>query len=286
MLKRLALALVFALSAIGAAVQPAAAEGSGGAHLEDFGTIVIEVQIPGSSGGGGRGQGSAGGGGSAPSGCFTGSGSELPCIQWGLAWRPDLQCYARVKPYQPPLTDPVWEGNTTGTIIECRTGTEGGWSNTWDLWAAAAQLAAPPDPAELARRAVERMQLEAIRMGTFPEQAERAPRDLGYVGWNSWMWVSNPTPANWWLDDRDGEWTIGVQGGYQAEGMENMPESLFGPGWIAVNGDYGYRCACLKVDTDRKTSRIRQIHAARPLPMRKCEADKALKKAVKNARMP
>ena len=98
--------------------------------------------------------------------------------------------------------------------------------------------------------------------------------------------LSNPTPANWWLDDRDGEWTIGVQGGYQAEGMENMPESLFGPGWIAVNGDYGYRCACLKVDTDRKTSRIRQIHAARPLPMRKCEADKALKKAVKNARMP
>ena len=98
--------------------------------------------------------------------------------------------------------------------------------------------------------------------------------------------LSNPTPANWWLSDRDGEWTIGVQGGHQAEGMENMPESLFGQGWIAVNGDYGYRCACLKVDTDRKTSRIRQIHAARPLPMRKCEADKALKKAVNDARMP
>jgi len=181
---------------VGASVRPASAEGSGGAFLNED-TIVVSVNVPGSSGGGGRGQGSAGGGGSAPSGCFTGGGAELPCTQWGLAWRPDLQCYARVKPYQPPLTDPVWEGNTTGTIIECRIGTEGGWSNTWDLWAAAAQLAAPPDPAELARRAVERMQLEAIRMGTFPEQAERAPRDLGYVGWNAWMWVSNPTPSTW-----------------------------------------------------------------------------------------
>jgi hypothetical protein len=26
-------------------------------------------------------------------------------------------------------------------------------------------------------------------------------------------WFSNPTPANIWLYDRDGDWTIGVQGG-------------------------------------------------------------------------
>jgi Protein of unknown function (DUF4087) len=31
-------------------------------------------------------------------------------------------------------------------------------------------------------------------------------------------WFSNPTPANASLFDRDGEWIIGVQGGYQAEG--------------------------------------------------------------------
>ncbi|HYG29015.1 MAG TPA: DUF4087 domain-containing protein, partial [Allosphingosinicella sp.] len=31
-------------------------------------------------------------------------------------------------------------------------------------------------------------------------------------------WLDNPTPANWWLTDRDGEWLIGAQGGYQAPG--------------------------------------------------------------------
>ena len=31
-------------------------------------------------------------------------------------------------------------------------------------------------------------------------------------------WFSDPTPANASLYDRDGEWIIAVQGGYQAEG--------------------------------------------------------------------
>lgn len=31
-------------------------------------------------------------------------------------------------------------------------------------------------------------------------------------------WFANPTPANAWLLDRHGQWTIGLQGGYQAEG--------------------------------------------------------------------
>lgn len=177
---------------------PAWAEGSGGAFLNED-AVVVSIQVPGSSGGGGvgGGQGSAGRGGSAPSGCYTAMGTEVPCYQWGLAWRPDLQCYARVKAAQPPLTDAIWNGRTDGSIVECRNGVEGGWSTTWDIWVAALQLPAPPDPAELARRAVERMQLAAIRMGTFPEQAERAPRDLGYVGWNVWMWVSNPSPSTW-----------------------------------------------------------------------------------------
>jgi hypothetical protein len=90
--------------------------------------------------------------------------------------------------------------------------------------------------------------------------------------------LTNPTPANWWLTDRDGEWTIGVQGGYQAEGMENMPESLFGRGWVRTNGYYGHRCACLGVDTDRRSMRILSIHSARALPMKRCDADPALRK--------
>lgn len=98
--------------------------------------------------------------------------------------------------------------------------------------------------------------------------------------------LSNPTPGNWWLADRDGEWVIGVQGGYQAEGMENMPEELFATGWVRTNGSYGYRCACLSLDRDRKTMRIRPIAASKALPMRKCTADRALAKALRAARAP
>lgn len=31
-------------------------------------------------------------------------------------------------------------------------------------------------------------------------------------------WFENPTPANAWLTDRDGDWIIPVQGGHQANG--------------------------------------------------------------------
>ena len=33
-------------------------------------------------------------------------------------------------------------------------------------------------------------------------------------------WLDNSTPANWLLTDRDGEWLIGSQGGYQAPGLD------------------------------------------------------------------
>jgi hypothetical protein len=87
--------------------------------------------------------------------------------------------------------------------------------------------------------------------------------------------LDNPSPANWWL-------TISTQGGHQAEGMENMPESLFEKGWVAVNGSYGYRCACLKMDTDPATQRVRKIHSAKALPMSRCDGDKALQKYIRD----
>ena len=62
-------------------------------------------------------------------------------------------------------------------------------------------------------------------------------------------WVDNPTPANWWLVDRDGEWTIGVQGGYQADG--DMPD--FGSRWVETNGHHGYGCACMVATVDAAT---------------------------------
>ena len=88
-------------------------------------------------------------------------------------------------------------------------------------------------------------------------------------------WIENPTPANWWLIDRDGEWIIGVQGGRQAEGMDNLPD--FSSGWVVTNGSsYGYGCACLTADVDVGEKQIVRIHSVKQKPLSACKADKTL----------
>jgi hypothetical protein len=90
-------------------------------------------------------------------------------------------------------------------------------------------------------------------------------------------WLTNPTPANWWLTDREGEWLIGAQGGYQAPGMDAMPD-MSTRGWVATNGSYGYGCACLSVTTDRRSRRVTRILSARAVPLRQCRADPHLRR--------
>ena len=90
-------------------------------------------------------------------------------------------------------------------------------------------------------------------------------------------WLQNPTPANWWLVDRDGEWLLGAQGGYQAPGMDEMPD-MSTAGWAEVNGSYGYGCACLRVTVDPRTHRVTRLISARPVPLRQCQADPHLRR--------
>lgn len=101
--------------------------------------------------------------------------------------------------------------------------------------------------------------------------AQAAEKRCGYV--------ENPTPGNWWLTDGRGQWIMGTQGREPAEGMEVFPQSFFEQGWVRTNGSYGYRCACLTVDSERASKRIVRVHSAQPLPMSRCNADKALKRA-------
>ena len=88
-------------------------------------------------------------------------------------------------------------------------------------------------------------------------------------------WISNPTPANWSLIDRDGEWILGVQGGYQAPGMDEMPD-MSTAGWVETNGHYGYGCACMTISHDPASRRVTRVANATPKPLRQCRADKAL----------
>lgn len=88
-------------------------------------------------------------------------------------------------------------------------------------------------------------------------------------------WLHNPTPANWWLTDRDGQWVMGVQGGYRAPGMDDMPD-MSRAGWVRTNGNYGRGCACIRMQADRKSGRVLRIHQAVPLPLQRCNADRRL----------
>jgi len=90
-------------------------------------------------------------------------------------------------------------------------------------------------------------------------------------------WIVNPTPGNWSLTDPKGDWALGVQGRYQAYGMDNLPDFTTKE-WVKTNGDYGYGCACLTVQTDPSAMRVKKVMNAVQRPLKQCEADKRLKK--------
>ncbi|MDW5313230.1 DUF4087 domain-containing protein [Rhizobium sp. PL01] len=86
-------------------------------------------------------------------------------------------------------------------------------------------------------------------------------------------WLQNPTPANWWLDDADGSWTIMTQGGGEGPpGMELIPD-ISERDYVKTNGNYGYACACLSVETDEAEGSITGIRSFRQLALAKCESD-------------
>jgi hypothetical protein len=87
-------------------------------------------------------------------------------------------------------------------------------------------------------------------------------------------WFSNPTPGNAWLNDRHGEWLIGIQGGHQAEG--DWP-SFKDKDWVETNGHYGYGCACMKISVDHETSKVSRILTASSRPLATCRKDRSLK---------
>lgn len=87
-------------------------------------------------------------------------------------------------------------------------------------------------------------------------------------------WVQNPTPGNWWLTDADGQWTIMTQGSYEAPGMDAIGDISAGD-YVANNGNYGYACGCMKVDTDGEGV-VTRIYSFRQLSIAKCENDSAL----------
>lgn len=129
--------------------------------------------------------------------CYTASGLAVSCLSFGGKWNAAKQCYSRPKGVQPAKSDPVWEGNRDGLIMECARGDMYGWSISWDWWQATSEPAELPDPAVLAQRAIDTMGLRAITMGIFPKSVADDPDALGYVGWNTWLWADSPSDKTW-----------------------------------------------------------------------------------------
>jgi hypothetical protein len=96
-------------------------------------------------------------------------------------------------------------------------------------------------------------------------------------------WLDNPSPGNASLHDKDGEWTIAVQGEYQANG--DWPPA-FRPGrWISRGpGSYGYGCACLTVELDPAEKKFLTILSGQTRPLSVCRKDSAIARIERQLR--
>ncbi len=84
-------------------------------------------------------------------------------------------------------------------------------------------------------------------------------------------WIWNPTPANYWIDDADGQWIISVQGGYQAKGdIEAYPTD---EQMVRTNGNYGYWCGCITGSFDAKKQLVKEIVASSVKNLKVCLED-------------
>ncbi len=81
-----------------------------------------------------------------------------------------------------PKSEPVWAGRTDGSVWICRAGAAG---IPLMFWAPPGAAPAPLiDPAILAQRALDQMQLASPNIHTAPQ-----PPDMTYVGLETWLWM-------------------------------------------------------------------------------------------------
>jgi len=124
-------------------------------------------------------------------------GHVVPCVVGTWYWSYDWACWTKYADPQPPWADPVWSGRTDGAIFWCSRGvtlTDPFPPDTVPRWSPSPPWGAPPDPEELARAAVESMNLKAIEIGIVPEQG---PDRVGLLGLPTWMWVNDADGSSW-----------------------------------------------------------------------------------------
>lgn len=160
-------------------------------------------------------------------------GKEVACDGDAGKWVASQTAWCRVAPTQPPRSASIWGGKTDGSIMSCTRPNFAGIPDqnmTYESWLPDADIPAPPpDPEVLARRAIARMMLRAVDLGTFPLSVADDPDGLGYVGWNVWLWVDDPGPTTW------GPISMSVsEAGYTVTATARVSQVV----WDMGNGDH------------------------------------------------
>jgi hypothetical protein len=89
-------------------------------------------------------------------------------------------------------------------------------------------------------------------------------------------WLENPTPANWWLDDKDRSWTFSVMGERPVPGFDDLPD-MTSDEWVVTNvGGHGYGCACIDMEVDKAAGEVVRVYSAKVLPLKRCKTDRSL----------
>lgn len=87
-------------------------------------------------------------------------------------------------------------------------------------------------------------------------------------------WIINMSPGNFSLRDKDAEWTLSEQGGYQAKGMDKIPD-LSGDQFVDL-GPHGYGCACIDGVMKAETHEVVGIKTFTQKKLKDCLADETL----------
>jgi hypothetical protein len=172
---------------------PASADGPGGGGECGGPDCNVWGEVPGGPGGGGNDGGDDGdGGGGGSSGCHFG-GQTVPCSIGGLGWfnRSD-GCYYLKSPPPPPGSAQQPAPGEVGNFYTITCGMyDGGPVEARLEWVPGAPLQQPPDPEELARRALASITLKGADIGMAPR-----PGGAGLVNLPVWMWTA-VTPSTW-----------------------------------------------------------------------------------------
>ena len=92
-------------------------------------------------------------------------------------------------------------------------------------------------------------------------------------------WFTNPTPANVFLDDADGGWTLSMQGRGGAPGFDEAWSAEGSPTeWVRMSpAGYGYGCACVEGDFGAVGSQqVLEVRRYWHRPLAACAQDPAL----------